>query len=60
VVDPWFVRSADYAGVCSAIAWDKPLVIAADGVFARKLSVLVADGPPTPETLASARAAVAA
>ena len=59
VADPWFVRSADYAGVCSAIAWDKPLVIAADGVFSRKLSVLVADGPPTPETLASARAAVA-
>jgi hypothetical protein len=58
--DPWFVRSADYAGVCSAIAWDKPLVVAADGVLSRKMSVLVADGPPTPDTVASAREAVAA
>jgi hypothetical protein len=60
LVDPWFVRSADYAGVCSAIAWDKPLVIDADGVFSRKLSVLVADGPPTADIVASAREAVAA
>ena len=55
--DPWFVRSADYAGVCSAIAWDRPLVIAADGVLSRRLSVLVADGPPTAGTLAEADAA---
>ena len=53
VGDPWFVRSGDYAGVCSAIAWDRPLVIAADGVLSRRLSVLVADGPPTAGTMAA-------
>ncbi|WP_045747502.1 PmoA family protein [Actinoplanes rectilineatus] len=43
--DPWFVRSADYAGVCSAIAWDRPLVIAPGQVFTRRIAVVVADGP---------------
>jgi hypothetical protein len=55
--DPWFVRASDYAGVCSSIAWDQPLVIAADDTFSRKLSVLVADGPPTEETMAASQAA---
>jgi hypothetical protein len=58
--DPWFVRSTDYAGVCAAIAWDRPLVVAADGVLSRSLSVLVADGPPTAETAAEAAEADAA
>ena len=53
VGDPWFVRSGDYAGVCSAVAWDRPLVVAADGVLSRRLSVLVADGPPTDGTMAA-------
>lgn len=56
--DPWFVRSADYAGVCPAIAWDRPLVVAADGVLSRSLSVLVADGPPDEDMLTRADAAV--
>jgi hypothetical protein len=51
--DPWFVRASDYAGVCSAIAWDKQLVIEAGGVLTRRLSVLVADGPPTESLLAA-------
>jgi hypothetical protein len=55
--DPWFVRSSDYAGVCSAIAWDRQLVVEAGGVLTRRLSVLVADGPPTDRLLADADAA---
>jgi hypothetical protein len=55
--DPWFVRSADYAGVCSAIAWDQPLIIPPGQVFHRRVSVVVADGPPTPDTTATALAA---
>jgi len=55
--DPWFVRSADYAGVCSAIAWDRPLIVAAGNVFSRRLRVVVADGPPTADTMAAACAA---
>jgi hypothetical protein len=55
--DPWFVRAEDYAGVCSALAWDRPLVIAAGGVFSRRLCVLIADGPPNPTTIAVAEAA---
>ncbi|MEV6348951.1 DUF6807 family protein [Actinoplanes sp. NPDC051851] len=57
--DPWFVRAADYAGVCAAIAWDRPLVIPPGEVFTRRVSVIVADGPPTPETTAHAIAAAA-
>jgi methane monooxygenase PmoA-like len=56
--DPWFVRATDYAGACPSIAWDRPLVVPADGVLTRSMSVLVADGPPTEEILAQADAAV--
>jgi hypothetical protein len=52
--DPWFVRSDDYAGVCSAIAWDRRLVVAAGEVFARHLRVVIADGPATSAILAAA------
>ncbi|SNS13781.1 DUF6807 domain-containing protein [Actinoplanes regularis] len=52
--DPWFVRSDDYAGVCSAIAWDRRLVVAAGEVFTRRLRVVIADGPPDPATIAAA------
>lgn len=55
--DPWFVRAADYAGVCSALAWDRPLTVPPGGVLTRRLSVVVADGPPTPQLLAAAIAA---
>ncbi|PRX09182.1 DUF6807 family protein [Actinoplanes italicus] len=54
--DPWFVRCDDYAGVCSAIAWDR-LIVPAGGTLTRTLSVLVADGSPTGELLAAAQEA---
>ncbi|RAK36559.1 methane monooxygenase PmoA-like [Actinoplanes lutulentus] len=55
--DPWFVRFDDYAGVCSALAWDQQRVVPADGVLTRQLSVLVADGSPTDQVLTAARQA---
>jgi methane monooxygenase PmoA-like len=58
VSDPWFVRAEDYAGVGAAVAWDRPLVVAAGGVLSRRLSVLVADGPPGEKTMAAAREVV--
>jgi hypothetical protein len=51
------VRSDDYAGVCSALAWDRPLVVPAGGTLTRQLSVLVADGIPAADVLAAARKA---
>jgi hypothetical protein len=54
--DPWFVRCDDYAGVCSAIAWER-LVVPAGGALTRRLSVLVADGSPTAEALTAAERA---
>ncbi|GIE94445.1 DUF6807 family protein [Paractinoplanes rishiriensis] len=58
--DPWFVRATDYAGVCPAIAWDRPLVVAPDAELTRTLSVLVADGPPTEQLVAQAAGAAVA
>ncbi|GAA1586351.1 PmoA family protein [Actinoplanes couchii] len=57
-VDPWFVRATDYAGVCSAIAWDRPLVIAPGRTFTRRLAVVIADGPPRDATIRAAQEAV--
>ena len=42
--DRWFVRTADYVGVCAALAFDHPLIVPAGATVSRRLSVLVADG----------------
>ena len=42
--DRWFVRTGDYVGVCAALAFEKPLVIAGGETVERRLGVLVADG----------------
>lgn len=49
--DRWFVRAADYPGVCAALAWERPLVIGAGTSLSRRYQVLVADGPLTRETI---------
>ena len=47
--DRWFVRTAgEYAGVCAALAYAKPLVLAAGSTLSRRIRVLVADGELTP------------
>ncbi|MEV1286375.1 PmoA family protein [Micromonospora sp. NPDC049679] len=42
--DHWFVRTGIYPGVCVALAYDQPLVIAAGAAVRRRHTVLVADG----------------
>jgi hypothetical protein len=41
---PWFVRTAEYPGVCSAVAFDRAVVLLPDARLDVRLSVLVADG----------------
>ena len=42
--DPWFVRMADYPGVGSALAWERPMILAPGAVATRCLRALVVDG----------------
>ncbi|MDQ7911428.1 PmoA family protein [Phytohabitans sp. ZYX-F-186] len=49
--DHWFVRAADYPGVCAALAWEHPLAIPAGGTLSRRYRVLVADGALDRETI---------
>jgi hypothetical protein len=42
--DPWFVRTGDYAGVGSCLAWERPLVVPAGGVLSRRIITVVTDG----------------
>ncbi|MFC0529622.1 DUF6807 domain-containing protein [Phytohabitans kaempferiae] len=49
--DRWFVRAADYPGVCAALAWERPLVIRAGKSLRRRYRVIVADGALERETI---------
>ncbi|MER7998483.1 PmoA family protein [Streptomyces sp. NPDC095613] len=42
--DPWFVRTADYPGVGSSLAWRERLPLPAGGTVARRIVTVVADG----------------
>lgn len=42
--DPWFVRSAEYPGVGSSLAWQERLPLPAGGTVARRIVTVVADG----------------
>jgi hypothetical protein len=42
--DPWFVRTRDYPGVGSALAYERPIVLAPGGLVSRSLLVIVVDG----------------
>jgi hypothetical protein len=42
--DHWFVRAADYPGVCAALAYKRPLVVAAGSTVFRHHHVVVVDG----------------
>ena len=46
--DPWFVRAEEYAGVCPALAWDRPLLVAAGEALTRRVGVIAVDGRPGP------------
>jgi hypothetical protein len=57
--DPWFVRTRDYPGVGSALAYEKPVVLEPGESLARALLVAVVDGrlegAQAPEVLKAAR-----
>ena len=42
--DPWFVRVESYPGVCSALAFEEPALVAIGGVLQRAYRALVVDG----------------
>jgi predicted dehydrogenase len=42
--EPWFVRVRDYPGLGSALAWDRPKVLAPGAVLQRRFDVAIADG----------------
>ncbi|MBE1491716.1 DUF6807 domain-containing protein [Plantactinospora soyae] len=50
--DPWFVRTGDYPGVGSCLAWERPLVVQTGDTLRRRIITIVADG-----TLTAGRAA---
>ncbi|MEU4240245.1 PmoA family protein [Actinoplanes sp. NPDC026619] len=45
--DRWFVRTRDYLGVGSALAWEAPLVLAPGESLTRRVVTVVADGTLT-------------
>lgn len=51
--DPWFVRSSGYPAVGSALAWERPVALAAGEPFRRSLSVWVCDGQLSPAAVES-------
>jgi predicted dehydrogenase len=51
--DPWFVRLNGYPGVGSALAWDRPVVLAAGESVRRSFTVWIADGILTPAEAAA-------
>ncbi|WP_026923669.1 PmoA family protein [Glycomyces arizonensis] len=58
--DPWFVRSGDYVGVGSSLAWSEPLVAAPGEGPRRRIITVVVDGDLGPRETASTVAAVRA
>jgi hypothetical protein len=46
--DPWFVRLHGYPGVGSALAWDRPVILAAGESVRRSFTVWIADGTLAP------------
>ena len=49
--DRWFVRSGDYVGVGSSLAWDAPLIAGLGSGPRRRIITVVADGLLEPERI---------
>ncbi|MEV8148812.1 DUF6807 family protein [Arthrobacter sp. NPDC080073] len=47
-LDPWFVRQADYPAVGSALAWDRPVELAAGDSLVRTFTVWIVDAKLSP------------
>jgi hypothetical protein len=59
-IDPWFVRSRDYAGVGSALAWNLPLLLACGATLRRRVITVIAGGRLGSRQVEAVAAAVAA
>jgi methane monooxygenase PmoA-like len=46
VAEPWFVRSAEYPGVCAALAFQHPITLAAGATLSRTYRVDITDRDP--------------
>ncbi|MEU4164653.1 PmoA family protein [Actinoplanes sp. NPDC026670] len=46
--DRWFVRTRDYVGVGSSLAWDEPLLLAPHAELGRRIVTVIADGDLPP------------
>lgn len=46
--DPWFVRTGDYPGIGSAVAWDRDAIIEPGQEFVSSLRAVIADGERDP------------
>ncbi|WAH99333.1 DUF6807 family protein [Arthrobacter sp. MMS18-M83] len=55
--DPWFVRMSDYPAVGSALAWDRPVELAAGESLVRSMSVWIVDAKLSPAEVAKLTAA---
>ncbi|MDR6315901.1 PmoA family protein [Actinoplanes couchii] len=51
--DRWFVRTRDYLGIGSALAWDEPLLLAPGDTLERRIVTVIADGPVSPARAAA-------
>ncbi|MDP9906779.1 DUF6807 family protein [Arthrobacter bambusae] len=50
--DPWFVRMADYPAVGSALAWDRPVELAAGDSLVRTFTAWIVDAKLSPAVVA--------
>jgi hypothetical protein len=41
--EPWFIRRDEYPGICAAVAFERPLVLPADGELSRSYRIGVSD-----------------
>ncbi|MEU4215195.1 PmoA family protein [Actinoplanes sp. NPDC026623] len=46
--DRWFVRTRDYLGIGSALAWEEPLILGPRTTLSRRIVTVVADGELPP------------
>jgi hypothetical protein len=51
--DRWFLRTRDYLGIGSALAWDEPLPLPPGQTLTRRIVTVVADGELPPEQAAA-------
>jgi hypothetical protein len=46
--DRWFVRTRDYVGIGSSLAWEEPLLLAPGAGLKRRIVTVIADGDVSP------------